>query len=274
MTKDRLKDRRSAPRGRARRVADVLYAVLRFIARHVRGFFAAVAAFLTAGVAVGLMLILAFSFTARVVMGGWTQAVDERVLRWIEGHRTPLLDAIMLEITTLGNTAVVGMIVAVVSVFLWLTRHRYSVGLLVLALMGGSVLNRVLKELFGRDRPTVVEAVTHVTSPSFPSGHAMTAVIAYTSVAFLVGRLEPTPALRRVTWAFAIVVILAIGLSRMYLGVHYPSDVVGGFLVGLAWLLFVIAALTAIRFFAERQPEILEHERDLAESGSPRKERA
>ena len=91
----------------------------------------------------------------------------------------------------------------------------------------------------------------------------MTAMIAYGSVAFLVGRLEPTPALRRATWIVATMVILAIGISRVYLGVHYPSDVIAGFVAGLAWLAFVTSGITAIEFFASRKPEVRAEEQDL-----------
>jgi undecaprenyl-diphosphatase len=110
-----------------------------------------------------------------------------------------------------------------------------------------------------------VESLTDVHSPSFPSGHAMSAMVVYGSVAYLVGRLEPGPHLRLTTWAVATVVILGIGTSRMYLGVHYPSDVVGGFLAGLAWLAFLIAIMRALQFFAQRRPQTHQEEHDLHE---------
>jgi undecaprenyl-diphosphatase len=153
--------------------------------------------------------------------------------------------------------------VAVASAFLWLTRHRWSVSLLAIGYIGGWILNKVLKDSLGRPRPSVVEGVDIVHSLSFPSGHAMTSLIAYGAVAYLVARLEPKPVMRRFTWTLAVVIVLAIGTSRMYLGVHYPSDVLGGYLAGLAWLAFVASGVTAIRFFEPRRPEVAIEEKDL-----------
>lgn len=241
----------------------VLFAFLRLIARHVRGFWGALAAYLTAAVIVGLSATAVFGVFASFVERGVTQGFDERVLQWIEVRRTPQLDEIMLEITTLGNGAVVMLMIAVASIFLWLTHHRWSVYILLVGVFGGQILNSTLKALFARERPSVVAAVDHVSSLSFPSGHAMAAMIAYGSIAYLIGRLEPTPRLRRVTWTLAGIIILAIGISRMYLGVHYPSDILAGFIGGLAWIAFVAASVKAVQFFAPRRPETQAEEQDL-----------
>lgn len=256
-------DRRRKPRGRLRLFRDLLYRVLRLIARHVRGFYGAVLTYLSFSFFVGIAAVWAFAIMADTMLAGSTTRFDEAVLTWLELHRTPLLDRVALEVTALGNFATLAVIVLAVSVFLWLTHHRLSVGLLALAVIGGNVVNGLLKEIFNRPRPTVVEWGTEVASQSFPSGHSMGAFIAYASVAYLGGRLEPTPRLRWTTWAIAAVLILAIGLSRMYLGVHYPSDVLGGYLAGLAWLAFVISGLAAIRYYSSRKPEIEAEEKDL-----------
>ncbi len=240
-----------------------LYRELRFIGRHVRGFWGAIAAFLTIGFGVGAAAGLVFAAFGRLVASGATQAFDERVLHLAAELRTPWLDEAMLEITSLGNAMVLFTMVAIAGVFLWLTRHHYSAALLVVAVVGGDLLNDLLKGFYARPRPAIVQWGTDVHSASFPSGHAMAAVVAYGSVAYLVARLEPTPTLRRATWAMAILIILAVGISRIYLGVHYPSDVAAGFVAGLAWTAFVAATITAIRFFAERKPEVEQAEHDL-----------
>src|SRR5690606_32838255 len=135
-------------------------------------------------------------------------------------------------------------------------------------MIGGKILNTVLKAAFDRNRPSVVEWFYEVTSPSFPSGHAMGAFIGYGTVAYLVGRLSPTRRLRHVTWFVASLTIVAIGVSRMYLGVHYASDVLAGFLAGLAWLAFVASSVPALRFFAPRRAETAIEERDLETGGA------
>ena len=256
-------ERREAERGRFRSSGNALYGVLRFIARHVRGFWGAIAAFLTLGFAVGAAAAAIFASLASFVQTGFTQRFDERVLRWFETHRSAGLDNVMLEITSLGNGSVLVMLVAITSTFLWLTRHRWSVYILLVGVLGGKLLNTILKESFARPRPSIFEHVDPVSSMSFPSGHAMSSIIAYGSVAYLISRLEPTRGLRITTWVIAALLVGGIGVSRMYLGVHYPSDIIGGFLAGLAWLAFVASTITAVGFFAPRRPETRSEEKGL-----------
>ena len=257
------KERRARPRSRVQGLLDPLYNLLRLIGRHVSGFWGALAAFLTAGLLAGLLAAGMFLLIAGIVTRGITQTTDERVLQWFAQHRTPVLDEIMLDTTSLGSGVVLIMLVSIVSVVLWLTNHRWSVYILLVGVLGGQVLSTVLKRVFDRDRPSVIEMVDQVSSSSFPSGHSMGAFIAYGAVAYMITRLEPPPAFRRVAWIVAALVICSIGISRMYLGVHYPSDVIGGFIGGLAWLGFVAASMTAVRFFAPRRPETKHEEQDL-----------
>lgn len=256
-------ERRAKPRSWVQSAGGAVFSVLRFIARHVRGFYGAVLTYLSFAFFLAVGAVWAFVVVADEVLDGETQRMDEAVLTWVESHRTEALDRVALEITALGNLATLTVLVLTVSVFLWLTRHRLSVALLMIAVAGGAILNILLKEQFGRPRPDVVEWGTEVVSPSFPSGHAMAAAVAYGTVAYLGGRLEPTRTLRWTTWTFAALLILAIGASRVYLGVHYPSDVVAGFIAGLAWTAFAVSGLTAIRYFAGRRPEVEREEEDL-----------
>lgn len=256
-------ERRRKPRGRFRVFGDVLYGLLRFITRHVRGVYAAILTYLSVSFFVMVTAVWLFVWMADEVLEGSTQRMDESVLTWVASHRTVTLDRIALQVTALGNTATLVVLVLAVSVFLWLTRHRLSVYLLMVAVAGGAVLNWVLKDFFDRPRPSIVEWGTEVLSQSFPSGHSMSAVIAYGSVAYLGGRLEPSPRLRWTTWTLAGLLILAIGLSRIYLGVHYPSDVLAGYVAGLAWTAMVVSGLAAIRYLSRRNPEVEQQEEDL-----------
>ena len=256
-------ERRARPRGHARKAGDALYGLLRFIARHVGGFYGAILTYLSFGFIVGVAAVWGFAAIAGEVLEGSTQRFDEAVLTWVATHRTEMLDQVALEVTALGNTLTLSVLVLIVASFLWLTHHRYSVALIFIAIAGGGALNWLLKDIFARPRPDVVEWATHVSSASFPSGHAMSAMVAYASVAYLGGRLEPTRLMRGLTWAFAALLIIAIGASRIYLGVHYPSDVLAGFTAGLAWTAFVVSGIHAVRYFARRKPGIEEEERDL-----------
>lgn len=243
--------------------AGVLNSTLRLIARHVQGFFRPLAAFITVGFIVAGAALALFAGIAEAVDEGMTQRFDEQVLHWLAVRRTPFLDQAMLEITTLGAGLVLIMIVVIASVFLWQTQHKWSAYLLLLATLGGKLLNTLLKAFYERPRPSIVQSLTETHSASFPSGHAMSSMVVYASVAYLVGRLEAGRGLQHTTWIIAGLVIMLIGVSRMYLGVHYPSDVLAGFLGGLAWVGFLVASMRALQFFAKRRPETHAEEHDL-----------
>jgi undecaprenyl-diphosphatase len=258
-------DRRRRDRGPTARAGNALFRLLRYMARSGRSAYGAIITYLSFSFFLLLGAVWVFAQLAQEVLQGTTQQFDEAVLTWVAGHRSELLDHVALEVTALGNFATLAVLIGIVSVFLWLTRHKISVALLMIAVAGGSILNNVLKEIFNRPRPTVVDAGTDVMTLSFPSGHAMSSFIAYACVAFLVGRLEPTRTMKVMTWSFAGLIILGVGASRIYLGVHYPSDVVAGFTAGLAWLAFVISGITAIRYLGRGEPEVERHEQDLEE---------
>jgi undecaprenyl-diphosphatase len=257
------RQRRRISRAQVSAALGVLYSIFRFVGRHIRGFWGALGAVLTLSLAIGLAATAVFAAIAEAVDEGLTQPFDEAILRWVAGFRTPTLDGIMLEITALGSGSVLILMVLTVSVFLWLTRHKWSVYLLYLGVAGGLIANAVLKQIFSRPRPSVVELGEVVHTLSFPSGHAMTSIITYGCIAYLVGRLGGTKRLRYATWIAAAILILLIGISRIYLGVHYPSDVLAGFLGGAAWLGLVASGLAAVEFFADRRPETTAEEKDL-----------
>lgn len=246
-----------------------LLPVLRWIGAHVRGFHAAVGVFLAAALATVVAAVFAFAAIARLVAGGATQGADEAVLRWIAARHGPVLDTLALQATYLGATSVVAMTLLVASTFLWLSRHHWSVALLWTAVMGNALLNTALKAAFSRPRPEVfpyrVAGIGESLS-SFPSGHAMSSVVVYGTLAYLVARLEPTRRMRRATLAFAAVLVLLVGGSRLYLGVHYPSDVLAGWVAGLAWATACALGIEAVRYFRGRRPGIEREEAGL-ESG-------
>ena len=209
--------------------------------------------FVVAGAVIASFGTWLFSELAETVMSGGTQSFDEAVLRWIYLRHTPALDATMIEITALGTGTVVLMIVCVAALFLSLTKHRYSALLLLAATAGGLLLDLVLKMRFDRPRPHVFAWGTNAVSSSFPSGHAMSATIVYSTVAYLAARLQKRRWARWVTMFIALVFIALICFSRLYLGVHYPSDVLAGAVIGLAWASFCMALLEAVQRFSLRR---------------------
>ena len=248
-------------RGRTHLLWDFVFLAIRGIGRVARNFHATFGIFLLAGGLVAVAGTYAFAKFASHVSNGSTQAFDEAVLRWIANHRSPTLEPVMIDITFLGTGTVVMMIVAVSGLFLWLTAHRYSAILLFIATTGSILLNNLLKLGFARPRPQLFDWGTHVVSSSFPSGHAMSAAVVYGTVAYLAARLQRRRWHRAVTMLCAIVLIMLIGFTRLYLGVHYPSDVIAGMIIGLAWAAFCMATLEAIQLYARRRaPRVLTQE--------------
>ncbi len=240
-----------------------LQGVFRWIGAHVRGFHSAVGLFLTLGLTLVLLAGALFALLARLVVHEATQPTDEAILLWLDAQRAGWLDKVMQEITALGSGTVILIMVMITSIFLWLTRHRYSAALLWIAVLGGFLLNYLLKEVYERTRPDFFDWATHASHLSFPSGHAMNGVIAYGTMAYLVSRLEPDHRLRRFTWLVAVAIILLVGFSRPYLGVHYPTDVIAGWIIGFTWAAICALGIEALRYFRGRKPEVELQERDL-----------
>jgi undecaprenyl-diphosphatase len=239
-----------------------MFGAFRLIRRHVRNAYTAFGIFLVAGAAIAIVFTWAFSEIADRVRKGHTQGVDDAVMRWIAAHQYKPLQTAMLEITSLGTGTVVGMIVLVSGLFLWLNHHKHSAILLMAATLGGLVLDNLMKIGFNRPRPHIFEWGTYAMSSSFPSGHAMSSAIVYGTVAYLAARLQQNLASRILTMTLAALIIVMICFSRLYLGVHYPSDVLAGVMIGLAWAGFCMAILEATQLYAKyNAPQMLEDER-------------
>ncbi|HVF39077.1 MAG TPA: phosphatase PAP2 family protein [Gemmatimonadaceae bacterium] len=245
---------------------DIVFDTLRRFVQRAGTVLGGLGAFLVAGMLIAVGATLLFGQFAEHVMSGGTQAFDEAVLKWMVANHSPLMDAAALEITALGTGVVVLTMVGVASLFLSLTRHKYSALLLLVATGGGLLLNTALKQFFDRPRPDVFEWGMKAVSSSFPSGHAMSATIVYSTVAYLAARLYNRVWPRWVTMIVALLIITLICASRMYLGVHYPSDVLAGAIIGLGWAAFCMATLEAIQRFSQRsRPEIKKDEQPAPE---------
>lgn len=151
----------------------------------------------------------------------------------------------MTDLTALGGGTVLTLATVAAAGYLFVAR-RFAMGLFVGAAVGtGALAASLLKLLFERARPDLVAHLVPVSSPSFPSGHAMNSAIVYLTLAALLARTEKDVAPRAYVMALALVLTLGIGVSRVYLGVHWPSDVVAGWCVGGAWA--ILASLIADR---------------------------
>ncbi|MGZ7443243.1 phosphatase PAP2 family protein [Paenibacillus sp. TH7-28] len=161
---------------------------------------------------------------------------DKIVTAWIQHWENPALTAVMKFFTTIGGGLPFILVIITAMVVLYtVLRHRRELVFLAGVMLGSTVLNWALKTLFHRARP-VIHRIIEAEGYSFPSGHSMAAFSFYGALAFLIWRHVPTSSGRSLIIVLSTLFILAIGISRIYLGVHYPSDVLGGYFVSGCWL--------------------------------------
>jgi len=262
-TQPQTLERRSAPRAAGSRPW-WLSRLFHWVGKNVSGFYGAVGVLLIAGLAVMVACVGFFAMIADEVMEGGTQQFDDAVLLWMNQHASPWLTGLALDVTALGAGTVVWLVAIVASVFLWVSCHRWSAALLWVSILGSGLINAVMKLFFNRPRPHLFPwRVPYAGLSSFPSGHSMTSMVCYATLAYLITRLEPNVFLRRFTIALTALIVVGIGLSRMYLGVHYPTDVAAGFAMGLAWASFCALGIEAVRYFRHREPAVARQEKDL-----------
>lgn len=200
------------------------------------------------GGAIFLLCIWAFLEIAEDYPEGRYRKFDEAGLRVFrlpgnpEIPRGPLwLKEAMRDISALGSGAVLSSVVVAVAGYLVLLRRWQSAFSVTLASVGGAGLNFGLKALTGRPRPEIVPHLTEVTSSSFPSGHSMISAIIYLSMGAMMAQNCGKTAAAVYVVAFAAALTFAVGCTRIYLGVHYPSDVLAGWIAGTAWTLLCIS---------------------------------
>lgn len=216
------------------------------VARAVAGWLGPHAAIVLTG-AGGVALVTLFAWIAsevyeNLLKQGWLVALDRPILDWMIAHRTPWLDEAVTVWTTIGGPVVTPIVAGAAVVFLsWHWRSWLPLLMMAVATAGALGVTLVGKAYVARVRPPHELAVPpYEWSPSFPSGHALNSVVIGGVIAYLLWRRFERPASR---WTFAVVAALyafAMGLSRIYLGHHWTSDVVVGWALGLAWLGAVI----------------------------------
>lgn len=193
---------------------------------------------LAAGLAVSAFVVWGFAEITEEVIEGESRAFDRAVLLWIGANVPAWLDGPMRAATALGYYSVVLPLLAVVSLAFLYRGWRLSAVLLVVSTAGGVFLTTVLKSVFRRARPEILDSGYTAGFYSFPSGHATVAVGFYGALALVLAYHLRGPA-RWAAVALGAALVLLIGFSRLYLGVHYPTDVLAGFLAAPLWLVSV-----------------------------------
>ena len=186
------------------------------------------------GLASCLFIVYVLSELSEEVLEREAFAFDRTILLWIHSFANPTLDQIMLAITRLGDPITVGLVAGVTMALLWWRRYRLKAKIFILNCLGGAILSNGLKLAFSKPRPQLWDSLISETTYSYPSGHALGSMVLYGFIAYLLG--DRYPQVSGVVYVLAGVLIAAIGLSRLYLGVHWPTDVIAGYGVGFLWI--------------------------------------
>lgn len=191
----------------------------------------------------GLLLLALFAW-AFIELSDAPGEVNRRILVALRdpadlsrGVGGPTVEGIFRDITALGSGTLAILFAGSFVGWLLLTGRPGAAVFVTVAMFGAWGLNELLKSAYGHERPDVVPHLMGASDPSFPSGHTMISAVLYPTMAELLGRLTPSRRERLYLMSIAIAIAVLVGLSRVYLGVHYPSDVLGGLAAGFAWAL-------------------------------------
>ena len=167
---------------------------------------------------------------------------DQALQTWVHGFTTPLLTELMRGLSWIGSPFVLAPSVSLAAALLWWRGMKDDAVLVAAAALGGIALDEVMKLHFKRLRPDVPWAFVHEHSFSFPSGHSVLAIVMYGVIVYKTQDKLRRPWAKAALMIGAFLMVAGIGVSRVYLGVHYPSDVAGGYFVGAVWLAAVIGS--------------------------------
>jgi undecaprenyl-diphosphatase len=203
-----------------------------------------------------VVAVWGFIELADEVLEGETRDFDEWALRSLRRPDNPSITVgpswlyeVGRDVTALGGIAPLALMTGAVAGFLLLRRMYGAMCLVLAATAGGTIASTLLKLVFERDRPTVVPHLSIVSSHSFPSGHSLISAVVYLTLGALLARFVKERMLKAYFLLVALLLTFLVGVSRVYLGVHYPTDVLAGWSAGLAWALI---CWLAARFLQKR----------------------
>lgn len=193
------------------------------------------------GLAVCLFILFVVAKLSDEVLEKEFFTFDKSLLLWLHQFTNPTLDLIMLKITQLGNPSFVVILVVITLSLLYRKHYYQEAKIFLLASLGALILTTEMKLFFGKPRPQLWEHLIQETSFSFPSGHALGSMVLYGLIAYLLSKFYPQFSF--LIYSLITIIIILIGLSRLYLGVHWPTDIIAGYGVGFLWLMLCITLL-------------------------------
>lgn len=204
---------------------------------------------------------LAFFGLADEVMEGDTRDLDHAILYGLREAADPSnplgprwLQTAAADVTALGSITDLTLIVAIVAGAFAAMRRFREAAILIAAPLSGMLVSQLVKHLVGRERPPMALHAVEVMNPSFPSGHAMLSAVVYLTLAALLARFSERRRLKAYAVCAGALLTLLVGMSRVYLGVHWPSDVLAGWSLGAAWALAWWLAVWAWERFVRKAP--------------------
>lgn len=207
-----------------------------------------------AGLVLAVAALLAFAGIAAEMLEGETLGFDRAVLLALRHPDAPYdpigprwVTEVARDVTGLGGNAILFFVTLAVAGYLALVRKRAAALLVIVTVGGGMALSTLLKLAFQRPRPDLVPHGAEVYTASFPSGHAMLSAVTYLTLAALLIQVQVQWRAKTYVLALAVLVTLLIGISRVYLGVHWPTDVLAGWCIGAAWALLCWLAALALQ---------------------------
>lgn len=180
--------------------------------------------------------------------------IDRPVTAWVAGHRTEVLTVLARVLSAIGGAAMrIPITLAAAAVLAWRSRSWRALWIVAATLAGSQLLVHAIKPAVARPRPAAVFALVTANGYSFPSGHTTSSLAAFGILAWLTTRTVTAPAAHLLVWSGAAAAAAGVGLSRIWLGVHYLSDVLAGWALGAAWLTLVITVVTTSAHLRERR---------------------
>ncbi|UQZ36370.1 phospholipid phosphatase [Paenibacillus sp. PK3_47] len=190
---------------------------------------------------------LAFAVIATLVMLNLTAGFDNMIIDFIQSMESPALTAFAKGLSLVGSSRLaIGIALVTMLLLFFVLHHRMELVLFIWVAVGSYTLNTMMKLWFQRERPSIHRLIEEV-GYSFPSGHSMAAFSMYGGIAYLLWRHMRNHLQRIFLIIFTVLMTGGIGWSRIYLGVHYPSDVIGGYAASGAWLMLSIGIFEAYR---------------------------
>lgn len=205
------------------------------------------------GLGMSITFLYLFAELAEEMLESEIKRFDDSIIQFFYHIKNDVLDMILFIFTELGSVWFLTIFSIIIISFLWFKkRDKWSILFFIIGIGGGGLLTKLLKYYFGRERPSIDETIDAI-GYSFPSGHSMGSLIFYGFLGYFLVR---TNLRKRIKWISLFIcgtLIVLIGTSRIYLGAHYPSDVIAGYLAGGIWLILCILSLEYVKWRSASQ---------------------